>query len=64
MLDLITGRFFENNGNGEGFVGGSEVKVQSGYELIDYVTFTKDKLFDLGFVKSTYELDVMFKRSE
>lgn len=64
MLDLISGRFFENNGNGEAFVGGSEVKVQSGYELIDYVTFTKDKLFDLGFVKSTYELDVMFKRSE
>lgn len=64
MLDLITGRFFENNGSGEDFVGGSEVKVLSGYELIDYVTFTKDKLFDLGFINNTYELDVMFKRSE
>lgn len=64
MLDLITGRFFENKGSGEAFIGGSEVKVQSGYELIDYVTFSEDKLFDLGFVESTYELDVMFKRSE
>lgn len=64
MLDLVTGVFFGNNGSGEPFVGGSEIKVQSGYELIDFVTFSKDKLFDLGIVKSTYELDVMFKRSE
>ena len=64
MLDLVSGQFFENNGSGEPFVGGSEVKVQPGYEIIDFVTFTKDKLFDLGIVKSTYELEVMFKRSE
>lgn len=64
MLDLVTGVFFGNNGSGEPFVGGSEIKVQSGYELIDFVTFSKDKLFDLGKVKSTYELEVMFKRSE
>lgn len=64
MLDLVSGQFLENNGSGEPFVGGSEVKVQPGYEIIDFVTFTKDKLFDLGIVKSTYELEVMFKRSE
>lgn len=64
MLDLVSGQFLENNGSGEPFVGGSEVKVQSGYEITDFVTFTKDKLFDLGIVESTYELEVMFKRSE
>ena len=64
MLDLVTGKFFGNNGSGEDFVGGSEVKVEQGYEILDYVTFAKDKLYDLGIVESTYELEVMFKRSE
>lgn len=63
MLDLVGGQFFASEGAKE-FIGGSEIKVQSGYELIDFVTFSKDKLFDLGIVESTYELEVMFKRSE
>lgn len=64
MLDSVSGRFFENSGTGEDFIAGAEIKATQDYELIDYVTFAKDKLYDLGVVKSTYTLEVMFKRSE
>lgn len=64
MLDSVSGKFFENSGTGEDFIAGAEIKATSEYELIDYVTFSKDKLYDLGVVKSTYTLEVMFKRSE
>lgn len=64
MLDSVSGKFFENSGTGEDFIAGAEIKATSEYELIDYVTFSKNKLYDLGVVKSTYTLEVMFKRSE
>lgn len=64
MLDSVSGKFFENSGTGEDFIAGAEIKATSEYELIDYVTFSKDVLYDLGVVKSTYTLEVMFKRSE
>lgn len=64
MLDSVSGTFFENSGTGEDFIAGAEIKTTSEYELIDYVTFSKDRLYDLGIVKSTYTLEVMFKRSE
>lgn len=64
MLDSVSGNFFENGGTGEDFIAGAEIKATPEYELIDYVTFSKDKLYDLGIVKSTYTLEVMFKRSE
>lgn len=64
MLDSVSGRFFVNDGTGEDFIAGAEIKATPEYELIDYVTFAKDKLYDLGIVKSTYTLEVMFKRSE
>lgn len=64
MLDSVSGKFFENSGTGEDFIAGAEIKATSEYELIDYVTFSKNKLYDLGIVKSTYTLEVMFKRSE
>lgn len=64
MLDSVSGNFFENGGTGEDFIAGAEIKATPEYEIIDYVTFSKDKLYDLGIVKSTYTLEVMFKRSE
>lgn len=63
MLDMVSGTFYASASDIE-LVGGSEVIVADGYELIDYVTFAKDKLYDLGIVKSTYTLDVLFKRNE
>ena len=64
MLDVVSGVFFTNSGTDDDFIAGSEIKVTLEYELIDYVTFSKDKLYDLGVVKNTYTLEVMFKRSE
>lgn len=64
MLDSVSGIFFANNGTGDDFTAGAEIKATAEYELIDYVTFSKNKLYDLGIVKSTYTLEVMFKRSE
>lgn len=64
MLDIVSGTFYTNSGTGEDFIAGVEIKATPEYELIDYVTFSKDKLYDLGIVKSTYTLEVMFKRSE
>lgn len=64
MLDFISGTFFINEGSGDDFIGGSEIKITPDYELLEYVTFTKDKLFDIGVIKSTYTIDVKFKRSE
>ena len=64
MLDSVSGNFFVNEGTGEDFIAGAEINATPEYELIDYVTFSKDRLYDLGIVKSTYTLEVMFKRSE
>lgn len=64
MLDSVSGKFYANEGTGEDFIAGAEIKTISEYELTDYVTFSKNRLYDLGVVKSTYTLEVMFKRSE
>jgi hypothetical protein len=64
MIDLVSGNFFANQGSGDDFIAGGEAAISDDYEIIDYVTFAKDKLYDLGIVKSTYQLEVMFARSE
>ena len=64
MLDLVSGEFFVNEGTGADFISGAEIRMSDDYEAIPYVTFDKDKLFDLGIVKDSYAIDVMFKRSE
>lgn len=64
MLDMITGAFFANSGVGADFVSGGEAHLTDDYEIIDYVTFAKDKLYDLGLVKNTYTLEMLFQRSE
>jgi hypothetical protein len=64
LIDLISGRFFMNEGTGDDFSAGAEVKLTDGYEALDYVTFSKNKLYDLGIVNSTQTIEVMFARSE
>lgn len=64
MIDLVSGQFFGNEGTGEDFIAGGEVKVTEDYEAIDYVTFAKNKLYDLGIVNSNQTIEVMFARSE
>lgn len=64
MLDIVSGQFFASAGSEE-FIGGSEVAVTDGYEIIDYISFNNDKVFDTGFFgnENTY-IDVMFKRTD
>lgn len=64
MIDLVSGHFYANEGSGEDFIAGGEAQMSADYEAIPYVAFAKNKLYDLGIVKSTYELEVMFARSE
>ena len=64
MIDLVSGQFFGNEGTGEDFIAGGEARMGDGYEAIDYVTFSKDKLYDLGIVNSNQTIEVMFARSE
>lgn len=64
MLDTVSGIFFINQGDGIDFKCGNEIQISSDYQIIDYVTFTKDNLFDLGIIKSTYQLEVLFQRNE
>lgn len=64
MIDLVSGQFYANEGSGDDFIAGGEARMGEGYEAIPYVTFSKNKLYDLGIVNSTYTLEVMFARSE
>lgn len=64
MIDLVSGQFFANEGSGEDFVAGGEGRMGEGYEAIPYVTFKKDRLYDLGIVNNTYTIEAMFARSE
>lgn len=64
MIDLVSGQFYANEGSGEDFIAGGEAQMPAGYEAIPYVTFSKNKLYDLGIVNNTYKLEVMFARSE
>ncbi len=63
MLDLVSGQFFENLGSAE-FLHGGEARTPAGYEIIDYLTCTKDKVFDTGvYANETTYVDVLFRRT-
>lgn len=63
MLDLVSGKFFAGEGSAE-LIAGAEIKTTEDYEVLDYVTFSKNKLYDLGIVNSNQTIEVMFARSE
>ena len=63
MLDLVSGNFFASETDTE-FIGGAELQMGNDYELIDYVSFNADKLFDAGIIESTYKIEVLFERTE
>ena len=63
MLDLVSGQFYASEGEAD-FLGGNEIRITEGYELIDSVSCNKDKRFDTGFYgnSETY-IEVMFQRT-
>ena len=63
MLDIISGNFFESDGDAD-FIGGNEVRITEDYEIIDRVYFNKNKAFDTGYYgNNTTSIDVMFQRT-
>ena len=65
MLDIVSGKFFVNEGNGADFIGGSEIRITDEYELIERVAFNNNIAFDTGYYgnEQTY-IDVMFQRTD
>ena len=65
MFNVVDGRFFVNEGSGEDFLAGNEVRVTEDYELIDAVAFDNDKAFDTGFYgNEKTSIDVLFQRTD
>ena len=62
MLDVVSGQFYASEGE-EDFVGGAEININNEYEVIDYVTFNADKLYDAGIIDSTQKIEVLFERT-
>lgn len=62
MIDLASGQFFA--GEGKDLIAGAEAQMPAGYEALDFVTFNKDRLYDMGIVDNTQTIEVMFARSE
>lgn len=65
MLDMVSGMFFDNQGDGEDFLGGNEIRIPEGYELMDYLACNNDKVFDTGAYgnEQTY-IEVLFRRTD
>ena len=61
MLDMDSGIFYENEGDGE-FIAGSEIHLPNGYALIDSVDFNADKLFDVATITQDDSIDIMYQR--
>lgn len=60
LLDRISGQFYVNEGVGEDFVPGTSLNLPDGYELIDYVSFNGDKVYDAGYIQSSYSISCQF----
>lgn len=65
MLDVVSGTFFTNEGTGAEFKYGGEARITNGYELMEYLTFNNDKIFDTGYYgnEKTY-FEMLFRRTD
>lgn len=64
MIDLVSGRFCENLGT-EPFLYAGGARMQAGYEIMDYLDFKNDKVFDTGFYSNeTTSVEVLFRRTD
>ena len=64
MLDVVSGQFFENLGSAPFSYGGA-AHTPAGYEILDYLDFKNDKVFDTGFYSNeTTSVEVLFRRTD
>lgn len=61
MLDIVSKTFYVSAE--EPFLGGGEIRITDEYELLDYVEFSADKMFDAGIIESTYTIESLWARS-
>ena len=65
MIDVVSGKFFENLGKGADFAYSGEAKVTDGYEIIDYVAFDNDKVIDTGvYGNERTSFEILFERTD
>ena len=63
MIDVVSGQFFENLGSAD-FLHGGGARITDGYEIMDYLDFKNDKVFDTGFYSNeTTSVEVLFRRT-
>lgn len=61
MLDEVDGTFYPSE-SGVGFVGGLEASIPEGYEVLDKLTFTKDKLFNTDlYINEKYTIETLMQ---
>ena len=59
LLDMVSGQFFGSE-SGTEFVAGMEAHLPTGYEVIDYVSFNTDKIFDTGiYINNGHTIETM-----
>ena len=64
MIDVVSGRFYENLGTEE-FLYGGGARITDGYEIMDYLDFKNDKVFDTGvYSNETTSVEVLFRRTD
>ena len=64
MIDLVSGRFCENLGS-EPFLYGGGAQISEDYEILDYIAFDNDKIYDTGvYGNETTEIELLFRRTD
>lgn len=60
MLDTVSGTFYTSAE--EPFLGGGEIRITDDYELLDYVEFSADKMFDACIIEKSYTIESLWAR--
>lgn len=60
MLDTVSGTFYTSAE--EPFLGGGEIHITDDYELLDYVEFSADKMFDACIIEKSYTIESLWAR--
>lgn len=64
MLDVVNDKFYTTAEGSEDLIAGSELNLPDGYELIDYVSFNNDRVFEACIIDSSYTIETMFRRTD
>lgn len=60
MLDLVSGTFYTSAE--EPFIAGGEIRITNDYEILNYITFNADKMFDACIIEKSYTIESLWAR--